>query len=152
MREDRGRLRLELKLCRWWCCPWRKLMRVLIKGCHFGGACLGRKSVASRPGRRKRSFQSTVENTAWHTTAKRIFSVSITTLGRRPHRESGLTLSFMCSLWHNAFPAPCLYAFANCRLWTLIRSEASERRQNPGGLKQHRFQSGVLNRLHSTVL
>ena len=127
-------------------------MRVLIKGCHFGVACLGRKSVASRPGQRKRSFQPTVKNTAWHTTAKRIFSVSITTLGRRPHRESGLTLSLMCSLWHNAFPAPCLNAFANCRLWTLIRSEASKRRQNPRCLKQHRFQSSMLNRLHSTLL
>lgn len=58
----------------------------------------------------------------------------------------------MCSLWHNAFPAPCLNAFANCRLWTLIRSEASKRRQNPRDLKQHRFRGSMLNRLHSTVL
>lgn len=112
------------------------MRRMLIKDCHFGVACLGGKLVASRPRERKRSFQSTVENTARHTTAKRIFSVFMTILGR-PHGESGLMLSLMCSLWHHASSVPCLYTFTNCRLWTLIRSEASERRQNLRGLKQH---------------
>jgi len=112
------------------------MRRVLIKDCHFGVACLGSKLVASRPDGRKWSFQSTVENTAWHTTAKRIFSVSITTLGR-PHGESGLMLSLMCSLWHNTSSAPCLHTFTDCRLWTFIRSETSERCQNLRGLKQH---------------